>query len=85
LLGICGGICAVLAVGSWLCAATALWPRLRARDSATDGLYFDHIARAYRRKEAYAERLRAIMADNEVTVAEVAAQVWANAWVNRLR
>lgn len=70
-------------------AATAAWslvPRLWRKDEATSNLYFDHIARKHSRHTGgthYAGALRALAADNERMVTEIASQVWANAHVAR--
>lgn len=79
-------ICAGLALLGGIFAALALRPRLWTRGKPTSSLYFDHIARQHRRKfgdMAYAESLTSLTSNTDRLVAEIAAQVWANAHVAR--
>lgn len=76
-------ICVIGVFAAGICAITALWPRLNAKDEPTSGLYFSHIARSHPTKETYLDTLRLLMADPEHLVKELADQVWATAHVAR--
>ncbi|MEU2617562.1 Pycsar system effector family protein [Streptomyces sp. NPDC007157] len=83
---ICTVACAFFAATAALCAGMALRPRLRSREEPKSALYYHHIARKHVRKQGsdtYVEQLKALTADSDLLVAEIAAQIWANAHVAR--
>ncbi|WP_405766602.1 DUF5706 domain-containing protein [Streptomyces sp. NBC_00080] len=78
--------CAFFAAVAATCAGIALRPRLRSQEEPTSSLYYHHIARKHVRQlgsAPYVEQLKALTADSELLVAEIAAQIWANAHVAR--
>mgnify|MGYP000930116171 CR=1 FL=1 len=81
-------ICGMFITIAGLSAAWALRPRLWAREDPTSNLYFNHIARRYRRKSGVAEydkTVRALSTEDAALVGEIAGQIWANAHVARAK
>ncbi|KRB44276.1 hypothetical protein ASD90_17950 [Terrabacter sp. Root181] len=80
------GLAGTLLFAAGVCSGLALRPRLRARESPTSSLYYNHIARKHGKAAGsgeYAELVLQLTANGEKLVNEVAAQIWANAHVAR--
>ena len=78
------GACVVLLVVAGVCAGVALRPQLRHRLPGKNLLFYRDISRDYPKDssgKAYVAALQKLSADPQSIVAEVAAQVWANAHV----
>ena len=83
---IAGPACGALAFAAALLAVCALWPRLRSKETPTNVLYFDHIARRFPKKgddSRYVKELTEVLANPSVLMAQLGQQVWANARVAR--
>ena len=82
LISIAAGVCAVGVLIAGATAIVALWPRLRARGTATSSLYFDHIARRHPTNySSYAHELAALVASPVDLLDQLAQQIWSNALV----
>ncbi|MFF4251685.1 Pycsar system effector family protein [Streptomyces sp. NPDC001663] len=83
---VCASACTLFTALAALCAGLALRPRLRSEEEPTSPLYYHHIARKYERRsgsDLYIEQLKALTADADLLVSEIASQIWANAHVAR--
>ena len=82
LISVAATVCAVGVVAAGAAAIAALWPRLRSNGSATNSLYFDHIARRHPTTyNTYAQELVALVASPAALLDQLAHQIWSNSRV----
>lgn len=75
------GTCAGLLLVAGICCGLALRPRLRSQEDPTNGLYFNHIARAHPTVQTYQETLQLLTSNSDHVIKEIGSQIWANAHV----
>jgi hypothetical protein len=79
-------ICGLAVVAAATSAALCLTPRLRSKDAPNSVIYFHHIVRRHRTgmgSADYGALLKAIVADRDRLIDDLATQIWANSHVAR--
>lgn len=73
---------AIFVFGTVACCCAALWPRRGRRAGSSSLLYFDHIARGYRRdQEAYVRDLARTISDPQVLSQAISEQIWTTSMI----